>query len=76
MHELVPQMATRMQDHWIASRASSPEEHAHNMATTGCYNVWFGADMEPKEEDTEAAVESIFEVLAGARTLRAKICIV
>ena len=73
MHELVPQMAARMQDHWIASKASSPEEHAHNMATTeGMFNVctWFGADMEPKEEDNEAAAESIFEVLAGARTLR------
>ena len=70
MHELVPQMATMMQAHWTKSKAGTPEQHAHDLESTEMFNVWFGADMEPKEEGDEAAVENIFEVLAGAHTLR------
>ena len=70
MHELVPHMAAMMQARWIKSKAGTPEQHAHDLENTEMFNVWFGADMEPKEEGNEAAVESVFEVLAGAHTLR------
>ena len=40
------------------------------MANNGCFGVWFGADMEPKEQDDMAVVEITFEMLAGACALR------
>ena len=73
MHELVPLIAARMWEGWNESKAMSPEdllEHAHNMDNNGCFNEWFGADMESKGEDDEAVVERSFEVLAGACTVR------
>ena len=71
MHEMVPQMAEAMQLEWITSKAGDPAVHAHALATTPLFNQWFGADMEPKEEDADEAVESVFEVLAGTRSIRA-----
>ena len=70
MHELVPKMAEAMQLEWNTSKAGPPEQHAQKQETTPMFNQWFGADMEPKEEGTDAAVESVFEVLAGARSIR------
>ena len=70
MHELVPSMAEAMQQEWDKSKAGDPEVHAHAQATTLQFNEWFGADMEPKGEDTDEAVESVFEVLAGTRSIR------
>ena len=34
MHELVPQMATRIQAHWTKSNAGAPQQHAHDLANT------------------------------------------
>ena len=70
MHKLVPLMAAQMCTCWNDSKAKSAEKHAHNIANNGCFNEWFGADMQPKGEGDEAVVESIFEVLAGACTIR------
>ena len=70
MHELVPTMAEAMQKEWVKSKAGDPDVHAHAQATTPLFNEWFGADMEPKGEDTDDAVESVFEVLAGTRSIR------
>ena len=70
MHELVPKMAEAMQLEWNKSKAGPPEQHAQKQETTPMFNQWFGADMEPKEEGTDAAVESVFEVLAGACSIR------
>ena len=70
MHELVPTMAEAMQQEWVKSKAGDPDVHAHAQATTPLFNEWFGADMEPKGEDTDDAVESVFEVLAGTRSIR------
>ena len=69
---MVPYMAGLMWNFWNESRpwAKSPEEHANNIANHGCFNEWFGADMEPKGEGDEAVVESIFEVLADACNIR------
>jgi hypothetical protein len=70
IHELVPKMAEAMQLEWNTSKAGPPELHTQKQETTPMFNQWFGADMEPKEEDTDAAVESVFEVLAGACSIR------
>ena len=70
MHELVPKMAEEMQVHWNSSKAGPPDQHELRQKTTKMFNEWFGEDMEPKEEDSDAAVESVFEVLAGARNIR------
>ena len=70
IHELVPTMAEAMQAQWNTSKAGPPEQHALNQETTPMFNQWFGADMQPKEEDSDAAVESVFEVLAGAYSIR------
>ena len=63
-------MAEAMQAQWNTSKAGPPEQHALNQETTPMFNQWFGADMQPKEEDSDEAVESVFEVLAGARNIR------
>ena len=71
MHELVPHMEGLMWNFWSTSKAKTPEEHADDTTNHGCFNEWFGADMEPKGEGgDEAVVESIFEVLAGACNIR------
>ena len=63
-------MAEDMQAHWNNSKAGAPEQHKFNKLNTEMFNERFGADMEPKEEGSDEAVESVFEVLAGAHNLR------
>ena len=50
---------------WLNSKAQTPEVHEANKAAKLCYNAWFGTEMEPVEEDSGAAVEDIYDVLAG-----------
>ena len=77
MVHLAPQMAAGMrQAHtpttnpqprtiWMNSKAQTPEMHEANKLAKLCYNAWFGTEMEPVGEDSDAAVGDIYDVLEG-----------